>query len=1037
MEDGKERVEHDPRELEAVRRHEGRLMGILNRLTADTGDEEPTPDTDESDDTPLESMLGEEYLIDPVESVYEGGVETKVKEPSDSPDREYDIYAGERTRAVIEEGYDEPESPLWIGYETSARRGCEFGGIPLNDMFQHCVLVGTTGAGKSVAEINMMTQLAYAGHGFIYFDPEAKDSRKLLKKIPDHRLDDVVWIEPGNPKFDRTISLNFLEVPDCDTETELDEAIKGRLQVLQAIFDNEDYWGVNMRTITDSIGRAMMQHNHECDDPSDYYTLLDFYFILLNAQRREEFAQTVDDPFLSFVHEIAEMDDDEVRPMLKRMIEWVQSYVVRKIVACRESSIDFQEILDENKIVIVRTPTTDVNVKQMITLGTMRPIWNAVQNNRHNGMMEPFFAFFDETDRVLNDRLDVDNMLARARSMKLSVTLSCQHLKQLKEKGVWDDIDNLCNNPLYFTVGRDKDARELLKSFRDVEPIDLTDMANRTIWTKIPHTDGGGTDTVKLNTPAPMPDLRDDEGVDEAIRASLDRYGTEPITDAEIQANLKFGDLSKAIDGPVDTEVSQDHIPLDTVLEALFVTSVRESDDDTGSMPVAVDRVQEEFDRRTNVELSQAKFSNRVEEEYGEHIEPSREGMEKIVLTDEGLTQLFSQDTGSAENAGGPAHRYILRESLKTFLALGADASLPSQEGEELPDGVADLPINPLQEATSDAEYQHLKAQCKQEYGRLYELSDGRDIAIEAETTTLKKPKQTLTNLRKAVQHGKMCVFTCKDGSYDPEDFDDPDDAPDHTSLFEYWPRRGERVIYDTDGSGRNITTNHERLTFVSETIDGKHGDSRIFYNLSKELKIEPGVGALRPRTTNSLQWRERATDNGDTEIVLEDKGGQRTVRARFENADAVFSAAGEQYPAYYERTADGYVVHANGTQTIYETKEEIRLNWKPIRPPFIPEREFVDASGKTRLPTADDFMFVVFPDDNNSEFDGPQIYEQGELRPLIPDDTEASDGGSSVDEGQETPDSDERSDDRPSSDTPSTAEPRSQQDETDDHAVF
>lgn len=1013
-------------------------MGIFSRWT---GTDESTPDTDEIDDTPLQSMLGEEYLIDPVESVYEGGVETKVKEPSDSPDREYDIYAGERTREIIEESYDDPKSPLWIGYETSARRGCEFGGIPLNDMFQHCVIVGTTGAGKSVAEINMMTQLAYADHGFIYFDPEAKDSRKLLKKIPEHRLDDVVWIEPGNPTFDRTISINFLEVPDCETEEELDEAIKGRLQILQAIFDNEDYWGVNMRTITDSIGRAMMQHNHESTDPSDYYTIIDFYFILLNAQRREEFAQTVDDPFLSFVHEIAAMDDDEVRPMLKRMIEWVQSYVVRKVVACRESSIDFQEILDENKIVIVRTPTTDVNVKQMITLGTMRPIWNAVQNNRHNGMMEPFFAFFDETDRVLNDRLDVDNMLARARSMKLSVTLSCQHLKQLKEKGVWDDIDNLCNNPLYFTVGKDKDARELLKSFRDVEPIDLTDMANRKIWTKIPHTDRGGSDTVKLNTPAPMPDLRDDEGVDAAIRASLEHYGTEPITDAEIQANLKFGDLTEVLEGPMDTDISEDNVPTDIVLESLFVTAVRESDVDDGTVPVSNDRVQEEFERRTGVELSQAKFSNRVEEEYGEHIEPRREGAEKISLTDDGLATLFSQDTGSAENAGGPAHRYILRESLKTFLALGADASLPSQEGEELPDGVADLPINPLQEATSDAEYQRLKAQCKQEYGRLYELSGGRDIAIEAETTTLKKPKQTLTNLRKAVQNGKKCVFACKDGSYSEGDFDHPDDAPDHTSLFEYWPRRGERVIYDTEGGGRSTTTNHDRLTFVSETIDhGDHGESRVFYNLSKELKLTPNVGALRPRTTKSLRWRERPTDDSSTEIVLEDKGGQETVRARFETAAAVFESDPAAYPAYYERTSEGYHVHANGSENVYETKAAMRLEWKPIRPPFIPEREFIDASGKTRLPTADDFMFIVYPDDNNDEFDGPQIYEKGELRPLISDGTEDSGDGSSVDEGQGTTDSDERSttDDKRSNDTSSTAENgTNQQTGSDDHAVF
>lgn len=968
-------------------------MSFFDRFngTDDASDEHPEPphDAADEDEDDLRSVTGERYQIEPVETVRKGGDEIEVKVPSDSPDREHDTYAGERLRRSIEAGNDDPLAPLSIGYDLSARQGYSAPAIPLPEMFKHTIIVGTTGAGKSVEELNMMTQLAYAGHGFVYFDPEAKDSRKLLKKIPEHRLDDVVWIEPGNSEFDRTISINFLEVPDCESEDELDEAIKGRLQVLQAIFDNEDYWGVNMRTITNSIGRAMMQHNHECDDPDDYYTLIDFYFILRNAQRRQDFADTVDDPFLSFVHEIAEMDDDEVRPMLKRTIEWVQSYTVRKIVACRESSIDFEEILDENKIVIVRTPTTDDEIKQMITLGTMRPIWHAVQRNRHQGMSEPFFAFFDESDKVLNGRLEVGDMLARARDMKLSVTLSCQHIKQLKQRGVWEEIDSLCNNELYFTTGREKDATTLMSGMRGYEAIDLLEMDNHKIWTRLPVDGSGRSDPLKLNTMPPMPDLREDEAVDEVIRASLERYGTDPISDAEIQQNLNFGDLTEAVKGAVDGDVSKDHIPTETVLEAIFVAAVRASADNDGSLPVSSDRAHEEFEHRTGIELSEAKFTNRVEEEYGGYVEPRREGIEKVELTDSGLEELFKQDTGSAENAGGSAHRYVLRKSLKTFLTLGADASLPSQDSEELPDGVADLPINPLAEATSDTEYQRLKETCEEKYGRLYQLSDGKDIAIEAETTTLKKPKQTLTNLRKAVQQGKKCVFTCKDGSYAPEDFDDPDNIPDHTSLFEYWPRRGERVIYDTEGGGKHITTDFDRLTFVNETTtdDDGHVVERLFYNLSEEMMLEPGVGALRLKTSNSLRWRERPTDEGGTEILLEDKDDDGTIRECFETPEAVFEATREEVPAYYETTSDGYEVHANGDQKTYETKTEMRQDFKYIRPPFIPEREFTDASGHTRLPTEEDFLFVVYPDDNNDAYDGPQIYEHGELRPLLPDD--------------------------------------------------
>ena len=537
-----------------------------------------------------------------------------------------------------------------------------------------------------------------------------------------------------------------------------------------------------------------------------------------------------------------------------------------------------------------------------------------------------------------------------------------------------------------------------------------------------------------------FPPMRTRDERDEMIMEYLHDHGLPTQTAEEVRDSILIrggeGALEQSGALGLDSMVTEDNIPTDTILESVFVAAVRASEDNDGTEPVTTDRIHEEFETRTGVEMSEAKFSQQLETEYGERVEALREGTEKAKLTDTGLSKLFEQDTGGVENAGGPAHRYILRESMKTFLALGADAYLPSQDGEELPDGVADLPINPLADATSDREYQRLKETCETEYERLYELSDGKDIAIEAETTTLEKPKQTLTNLRKAVEQGRKCIFACKDGSYDEDDFEDPDDAPSHSSLFEYWPRRGERVIHHTEGSVQNISCDFDRLTFVNETIDPTDEDEadtdsnedkddeddekelapgRIFYNKSKKMKIEPGVGALRPKATKSMQWRERSTGEADTEseIVLEDKGGRGTVRSRFETADAVFDADREDFPAYYENTPDGYIVHANGAQKTYDTKEEMKNDFKPIYPPFIPEREFTDESGDTRYPTADDFMFVVFPDDNNDEYDEPHIYEHGELRPLVPDDVN-NDGGeqSTSADGPQTHESQQATDD-------------------------
>lgn len=973
--------------------------GILNR-DAPTDTDTDTLDVDPKEVHETASILGESYPI--TETGYDRVSNFRTDSVKVAADTETEgKVAGPDARKLFETARNRPRQALWIGYDNDPQEGFVEGGIPFENLRRHIWLAGVSGAGKTTEYLNIETQLAYGGHGFVYFDPKGRDSRQLLRMLPEDRLDDVIWIEPGGTGgYDKEIGLNFLELPETNSEEQLENEVENRVDNLKAIFETEGY--INIETITESMGRAMLKSDTD-------YSIIDLYFILLNQQRREEFAESVKDPYIrEFCYEIADMDDDTIRPILKRITSWVQNAVIRRIIARRESTINFRDIIDEDKIVVVRTPTTSNDIKKLITLGVMRNIWSAAQRRSYetDDDPKPYFVICDEFDDIASPSLDMESMLARARSMWLGVMIACQYPDQLDEKTL-TPIKNNCDNLVSFKANDGDDARILMKRFRGYDADDLIETDDYEVWTKLPIPDSGRhSPPVKLNTFAPYPPLRDEDAIDEIIENSLERYGAEPLSDAEIQRELKFGTLGEVTN---PEHIDPDNIPAKRLIECVFVAAVNASGDDDGTEAVSNEQVHEEFERRTGVEMTQAKFSSALEELYDEKLEQVREGEAKVRVSDAGYTKLFQQDTGDAENAGGPEHRYILRECFKTFLKLGAYAYLPSQGGEELPDGVADLPINPLAEAETDAEYQDLKATCKEEYGPLYELSDGKDIAIEAETTTLKKPKQTLTNLRKAVEQGKKCVFACKDGSYDPNDFADEDDIPSHKSLFEYWGRRGENVVFDTSGRGASVTTDYSELTFVSETIEAtESGDDddeddedelapgRIFYNRGRELYIEPDVGALRRKASKSMQWRERSTGEAatDTEIVMEEKTSNGSIRARFESPEAIFEAEREDFPAYYEKTDEGYEVSANGTQGVYDTKGAMREDFKVIREPFIPEREFVDSSGNTRLPTEDDFVFIIYPDDNNDEYDAPMIYEHGEVRPLVFDESNGKGDG-------------------------------------------
>jgi len=86
-----------------------------------------------------------------------------------------------------------------------------------------------------------------------------------------------------------------------------------------------------------------------------------------------------------------------------------------------------------------------------------------------------------------------------------------------------------------------------MKRFRDYTAEDLISTDQYQAWTKLPLEGGRYSEPVLLRTFPPYPPLRSADSVDDIIiEASLDRYGTDPLTDAEIMQNLIYSDANEA-----------------------------------------------------------------------------------------------------------------------------------------------------------------------------------------------------------------------------------------------------------------------------------------------------------------------------------------------------------------------------------------------------------------------------------------------------------------------------------------------------------
>ncbi|SEQ01301.1 TraM recognition domain-containing protein [Natrinema salaciae] len=724
--------------------------------------------------------------------------------------------AGPFVREMFEAGMDNSPAPLWVGYTEDPQTGFREAPLRFESLFRHTWIAGTTGYGKTTELLNMMVQWAYAGYGFTYFDPKGRDSRELLRMLPEHRLEDVVWIEPGSTTYEKTVGLNFLEAPECETTGEFENEVENRVENLKAVFDTSDYWGINMEAITESMARAMMKSEKP-------FSIIDMYFTLLNAERREDFALDVEDPYLrEFCLEIANMEEETIRPLLKRIKSWVENSVIRRIIAHRESTIDFRDIIDNDRIVIVRTPVENTDIKKMVTLGVMRNLWSAIQRRSYelDTPPDPYFVLCDEFDDIASENLNIESMLARARSMRLSVTLASQYPSQFDEDTL-KAMQNNCDNLLTFSVNDSDDAELLMKRFRDYTAEDLITTDQFKVWTQIPLSDGRYSEPVLIRTFPPYPPLRGTDDVDEIIEQSLERYGTDPLTDSEILRNLIYREYNEA--------ASLDALTVDRVMaEAIRAVQLRaDVRDQNGWVPVT--GVDEEVLNRLESEDTTAELATDTDlEEFPDVRQESplidvdlsvRDETVVVRLTEEGEA-VAEPETGTVRSAGGSEHDALLFDLEDTLTKLDFRVEILEQDGSDKPDGTAAHP-------EFDVEF-----------------------ALEAETTTPNRPAKVLQNLKRAQETGRIPMFVVRPGEDDLTEV-----ATRLENILEPPIREmadGTEQFYNTDdlvtfGGGavsRGGVTAVRPETDSQRTVWTRTDDERILSDGETEfIRISSGVG--------------------------------------------------------------------------------------------------------------------------------------------------------------------------------------------------
>ncbi len=392
-------------------------------------------------------------------------------------------------------------------------------GIKKDDRRRHMYIIGKTGMGKSNLMENMAIQDIRNGEGVCYVDPHGEGAEKMIKAVPAHRINDVIYFNPADSEF--PIAFNILESVD---ESKKNLVASGMMGVFKKIWP--DVWSPRMEYILNNTILALL------DYPGS--TMLGVNRMMSDKEYRKRVYPKIKDPVVKsfWINEFDTWDDkfrkEAVAAIQNKVGQFLSSYVVRHIVGQPKSTIDMRDIMDNKKILIINLSKGRIGEDAMRLLGGMLVTKIQLAAMGRVDMPESerkdFYLYVDEFQNFATESFA--NILSEARKYKLCLILAHQYINQLvfdSNTTVRDAVFGNVGTMLSFRVGAE-DAEHLEKEFEPVFMInDIVNLTKYHFYLKL-MIDGIAGDAFSATALPPLNLAETEMNEEKVISVSRERY---------------------------------------------------------------------------------------------------------------------------------------------------------------------------------------------------------------------------------------------------------------------------------------------------------------------------------------------------------------------------------------------------------------------------------------------------------------------------------------------------------------------------------
>ncbi len=345
---------------------------------------------------------------------------------------------------------------------------------------RHIHVIGASGTGKSKLIESMIRQDIIAGRGLCLIDPHGTLADSVIQWCTSRSLNNqrrIHIIEPGELGW--CAGFNPLRLDGLtETAVRVDAMVAACAQV----------WGGENTSTTPLLKKCLR---------AVFYTLAVRELTLAEAPlltssesdlRRALIADLPDPVFGAVWRDFEALSRREFFEQFSstnnRLLEFLSSPVIRRIVGQRESALDLKQVMDNGEIVIVNLASKGAlsadNGRLLGTLLTSELFLQAVRRDEAMARSRPFTLYIDECYNYLTS--DVERMLDQTRKFGLHLVLAHQRLGQLRDRSeaIYNGVMAGGQTKIVFGGLTDDDAeilaREVLRtSFKLEQPKHVLD----------------------------------------------------------------------------------------------------------------------------------------------------------------------------------------------------------------------------------------------------------------------------------------------------------------------------------------------------------------------------------------------------------------------------------------------------------------------------------------------------------------------------------------------------------------------------------